>query len=194
VRVLGRYPALAWLFVYVGSVFVLNGGQSDHGGVDAGELALGIGLIAVALGIGTWLAFRPWPGRPRPRGMVWLYLGVLAFYVVCAVAALAFTDTATAIATFLAGLIPLTAVGIWMAHTRQRSAAASGDERDLAASDHTDPIPAIGADALRPMGDSPEVHSSLGPHDLPKDHPARRTVERLTRRPDGRFDTTPGHR
>ncbi|HEX5899306.1 MAG TPA: hypothetical protein VFY32_07895 [Solirubrobacteraceae bacterium] len=35
------------------------------------------------------------------------------------------------------------------------------------------------------LGDTPEAHDELSPHDLPKDHPGRRAVEELAGGEDG---------
>src|SRR4051812_43481475 len=70
---LRRWPPVVWLLVYVGSIFILNG---SNGQWDALELALGIGLAAIACALATYLAIGPWPGRPRPRGTVPLIAGV----------------------------------------------------------------------------------------------------------------------
>jgi hypothetical protein len=145
-----RYPALLWIVVFVGSLFVLNGGQSsENAGLDVAELVLGIGLIAVALVGGTWLAFRPEDDRPVPDEIAWIYAATAGFYVTCAAGALIVSDTTIAAAALLAGLIPLTAVSLWIAQVRRRT---------------PDPV-------------SPETHDEITPHDLRKDHPGRRAAE-----------------
>ena len=40
------------------------------------------------------------------------------------------------------------------------------------------------------LGDTPEAHDEVSPHDLPKDHPGRQTAEDLAGGEDG---TTPGN-
>jgi hypothetical protein len=42
----------------------------------------------------------------------------------------------------------------------------------------------------RPVGDSPELHDEISPHDLPKDHPGRHAAERQAAR--SRTHTTRG--
>jgi hypothetical protein len=41
------------------------------------------------------------------------------------------------------------------------------------------------------LGDTPEAHGDLSPHDLPKDHPGRRKAEELS---GGEGGTTRGNR
>ena len=36
----------------------------------------------------------------------------------------------------------------------------------------------ITQDDDRPLGDTPEAHDEISPHDLPKDHPGRQQAER----------------
>jgi hypothetical protein len=181
-----RYPAFLWVPVYIGSLLILNGG---HPGWSTGQLVAGIGMVALACGLATYLAIGPWPGRPRPTGLGWALAGVGAFYAVLATAAAAFVGPEAALATLLAGVIPLTAVSLWIAHARAKT---TGDEthlEDAVADDHVDPVPGIGLESERPMGDSPEVHSDVSPHDLPKDHPGRKAAEKQA---DARGGTTPG--
>ncbi|MCW2983026.1 MAG: hypothetical protein JWR63_596, partial [Conexibacter sp.] len=162
-----RYPAFLWLPVYVGSLFILNGGNPGWGPV---QLTIGIGLVLVACVGATYLALGPWPGRPRPRGLGWLVGGVVGFYVVSAIAAAAFTGPDEAIAVLLAGAIPLTAVSIWLAHARAKTAGAEdGELRDAVAEDHEDPVPGIGLEDRRPLGDTPAAHDEIIPEDLPRD-------------------------
>jgi hypothetical protein len=101
---------------------------------------------------------------------------VVAFYVVCAVAAEIFAGWTAALATLLAGVIPLTAVAIWIAMARSKTVTQDGGRRDRSASDSEDPYPAIGIDDARPLGDTPEAHDDVTAHDLPLDHPARRAT------------------
>src|SRR4051794_38842005 len=104
-----RYPAFLWLPVYIGSLFILNGGNPGWGWV---QLTIGGVLILAAAAAASYLALGPWPGRPRPKGMGWVFAGVLSFYAICAIAAGAFAGAGAGIATLLAGAVPLTAVAI----------------------------------------------------------------------------------
>jgi hypothetical protein len=65
----------------------------------------------------------------------------------------------------------------------------AGSNRDDA--DHTDSLPKQPATRSRPLGDTPEAHDELSPHDIPLYSPARRAAERQA---GGRAGTTRGHR
>jgi hypothetical protein len=168
-----RWPAVLWLPVYVGSILILNGA---HGSRDAGQLAAGIGLAVVACGLAMYLALGPWRGRPRPKGLLWTIGGLAVFYLLCAVAAEIFAGRDAALATLLAGVIPLTGVAIWIAMARSKTVVQDGARRDRSASDDQDPYPAIGIDDARPLGDTPDAHDEISQHDLPRGHPARRAT------------------
>jgi hypothetical protein len=169
-----RWPAVLWLPVYIGSLLILNGA---HGRSDPGELVAGIGLAVLACCLAMYVALGPWRGHPRPKGgLQWAIGGVVAFYVVCAVAAGTFAGWTAALASLLAGVIPLTAVAIWIAMARSKTVAEGGARRDRSAEDSNDPYPGIGVDDARPMGDTPQAHDEISPHDLPRDTPARRAA------------------
>jgi hypothetical protein len=65
----------------------------------------------------------------------------------------------------------------------------AGSNRDDA--DHTDSFPKQPATRSRPLGDTPEAHDEISPHDVPLDSPARRAAEEQAGGPAG---TTRGHR
>lgn len=65
----------------------------------------------------------------------------------------------------------------------------AGTNRDDA--DHTDSFPRQPATRSRPLGDTPEAHDELSPHDIPLYSPARRAAERQA---GGLAGTTRGHR
>jgi hypothetical protein len=184
---LRRWPPVLWLLVYVGSIFILNG---SNGQWDPLELVLGIGLAGVACALALYLAVGPWPGRPRPRGTVPLIAGVFGFYAICALAAAIFAGPAEAIATLLAGIIPMTGAALWVATSRAKTRPGTR-KRDPAAADEDDPFAGVGADDARPLGDTPEAHDEITPHDLPAGHPGRHAAERQAEELGG---TTPGHR
>ncbi|HEX2104284.1 MAG TPA: hypothetical protein VHF51_11585 [Solirubrobacteraceae bacterium] len=184
---LRRWPPVLWLLVYIGSIFILNG---SNGQWDPMQLALGTGLSAVACVLALYLAVGPWPGRPRPGGTGPLIGGVAAFYAICALAAAVFAGPAEAIATLLAGIIPMTGAALWVATARAKTRA-PGRRRDPAAADSEDPFAGVGADDARPLGDTPEAHDEISPRDLPPDHPGRTAAERQAAALGG---TTPGHR
>lgn len=57
--------------------------------------------------------------------------------------------------------------------------------------DHTDSVPKQPAIRSRPLGDTPEAHDELSPHDIPLYSPARRAAEEQA---PGRAGTTRGNR
>jgi hypothetical protein len=65
----------------------------------------------------------------------------------------------------------------------------AGSTRDGA--DDTDSFPKQPATRSRPLGDTPEAHDELSPHDIPLYSPARRAAERQA---GGLAGTTRGHR
>jgi hypothetical protein len=65
----------------------------------------------------------------------------------------------------------------------------AGSNRDDA--DHTDSFPKQPATRSRPLGDTPEAHDELSPHDIPLYSPARRAAEHQA---GGVGATTRGHR
>jgi hypothetical protein len=184
---LRRWPAALWLLVYVGSIFILNGSNGDW---DPLQLVLGMGLAAIACALAMYLALGPWPGHARPQWSGTLIGGVIAFYLVCALAAAIFAGFAEAVATLLAGIIPMTGAALWVATARAKTRRATGHRRDPAAADSDDPFAGVGADDTRPLGDTPEAHDEISPRDLPVDHPGRQEAERQA---EAREGTTPGH-
>ena len=55
-----------------------------------------------------------------------------------------------------------------------------GGDLEAARSDEREPLPSAHLQALdddRPMGDTPEAHDEINPHDLPPDHPGRQEAE-----------------
>lgn len=51
---------------------------------------------------------------------------------------------------------------------------------------HHEPLGPLTPDDETPTGTTPEVHSGISPHDLPKSHPGRKEAERLAARdPNG---------
>jgi hypothetical protein len=65
----------------------------------------------------------------------------------------------------------------------------AGSNRDDA--DHSDSLPKQPATRSRPLGDTPEAHDDLSPHDIPLYSPARRAAEKQA---GGVAGTTRGHR
>ena len=68
------------------------------------------------------------------------------------------------------------------------------DEEREHASPHDDeasePLGPMTPDDETPLGDTPEAHDEINPHDLPKDHPGREQAERIA----GERGTTEGTR
>ncbi len=54
----------------------------------------------------------------------------------------------------------------------------------------SEPLGPLTPDDETPMGDTPEAHDEITPHDLPPDHPGRAEAERLA---DGEEETTRGN-
>jgi hypothetical protein len=116
---------------------------------------------------------------------------VAAFYAVCTLAAAIFAGFAEAVATLLAGIIPMTGAALWVATTRGKTIRQKDRPDDAAPGADDDPFPGVGVDDERPLGDSPELHDEITPHDLPKEHPGRLAAERQAESLGG---ATPGHR
>jgi hypothetical protein len=70
-----------------------------------------------------------------------------------------------------------------MTHEREDQAPPHDDEAD-------EPLGPATPDDETALGDTPEAHDELSPHDLPKDHPGRRAAEDLAGGEDG---TTTGN-
>ena len=50
--------------------------------------------------------------------------------------------------------------------------------------DNTDPVPRLSEERSRPLGDTPEAHDEINPHDLPPDHPGRHAAEEMAEQGD----------
>jgi hypothetical protein len=169
-RWLDTWPPALWLAEYVGSLFVLMGAQRAELGV------VGLSLVLIAFGVASYLAVRPLPGHPPPKGFAALMAGLGAFYLIAAVAASQLGPD-FAFACLVAGSVPAAAVTLTYATARRKTRLGEdGRLEDLSAEDDS-PYPGIGMDDLTPLGDSPELHDDITPHDLPPGHPARRRAE-----------------
>lgn len=135
---LRRWPVALWLPVYVGSIFILNGGRGDPS-----ELVVGGVFLLVAIVGGAYLAIGRWPGHPRPRAFFWTFGGVAAFYLIAGAVAAHYNVTWGA-AALAAGIIPLTGVTLLFAAIRSKTVEAGGRVQDEAAANADDPFPAIG--------------------------------------------------
>jgi hypothetical protein len=112
------------------------------------------------------------------------------FYVIISLAALVLLNGLYAVVCLLAGLWPMTAVALWIANSRNKTTGAGETPDDQSAADDAAMAPGIGAEDERPLGDTPEAHDEISPHDLPKGHPGRRAAERLAENREG---ATCGH-
>jgi hypothetical protein len=176
-RWLRRWPPLTWLFVYVGSILVLMGSQHRHLAV------VGMSLILIAFGIALYLATGPQQDKPRPPGFL-PALGFLAlFYLVCTAVA-ASVGWGVAVAALAAGFVPMTALTLAFATARSKTAAGEHGLRDTSIEDDS-PYAAVGMDDETPLGDTPEAHDEITPHDLPVGHPGRKEAEREAGAPGG---------
>ena len=75
----------------------------------------------------------------------------------------------------LVSIVALGAVAFALLSRREKQRPGS------AASDHRDPVPgtAFATDRETPLGDTPEAHDELSPHDLPMGHPGRAAAARM---------------
>jgi len=86
-------------------------------------------------------------------------------------------------AWIIAIVLILVIVGIYFGFNRaaaRRITDKHGGDTGRALSDEREPIPSthIITDDERPLGDTPEAHGELNPHDIPPDNPARHEAER----------------
>ena len=173
-RWLNKWPPAVWLAVYVSSLLILMGSQRPEIGV------VGLTILLIAFGVAIYLAIRPLPGRPPPKGFAPLMAGLAAFYGISAIAA-AESGPEYAVAALLAGTVPGTAAVLTYATARRKTRQEeSGHLEDLSVEDDT-PFPGVGFDDATPLGDSPELHDEITPHDLPPAHPARHRIAQQTR-------------
>jgi|tagenome__1003787_1003787.scaffolds.fasta_scaffold20907800_3 hypothetical protein len=122
----------------------------------------------------------------RPPGGALLIGGVIVFFAVCTLAAAIFAGAGEAIATLLVGLVVLVGAVLWSGRVRSTTRGWRDPARGT-----RDPVPGVGADGQRPLGDTPEAHDEITPRDLPAGHPGRAAAERQAGELGG---TTSGHR
>jgi hypothetical protein len=111
------------------------------------------------------------PGPTFPAALVG---GIVAAIVVIAVAWAALGAEAAIPITILA----LICVGAALAYRT------IGTSR-TAATDNRDTVPRLSAEAGRPLGDTPQAHDEINPHDLPPDHPGRHKAEEMAQGDEG---------
>lgn len=148
------WPPLLWLPVYVASELILLG--SHHRWY---MLAAGGALMLIAFGLSVRLSLGGKQHNPRPRWFYWVIAGVALCYIVVAAVAGAALGPIWALGSLAAGIIPLTAVSLWLATVRSKTVSTPSGLRD-ASGDAADPIPGIGLDDATPMGDTSE-HSDV---------------------------------
>ena len=76
---------------------------------------------------------------------------------------------------------------------QRRELSEHGGDEDAALRDAGDgglPKAHLIGDDRTALGDTPEVHAEISPHDFPKGAPERQAAERMAEEEDGRHDTT----
>jgi hypothetical protein len=168
-----RWPPLVWLLISAGSLLILVG----YNGADYNPEAFwpGVAMAVIAFAVSLYLAYGN-GGRNAAGGLWWLVPAGAVFYLVAAIAGLAFAGDEYMLAALGAGLIPLTAASLIIATARSKTVH-SGDRRVDPTPEDDSPFPGVGMDDETPLGDTPE-HSD---------------AERVAR-PDRRFERRSGSR
>ena len=105
------------------------------------------------------------PGPTFPAALVG---GVVAAVIVIGVAWAALGAEAAIPITILAVILVGAAIAFRTIGTSR-----------MAASDNRDNVPRLNAEGERPLGDTPQAHDEISPHDLPPDHPGRHAAEEM---------------
>ncbi|HEV2814649.1 MAG TPA: hypothetical protein VGW10_15445 [Solirubrobacteraceae bacterium] len=113
------------------------------------------------------------PGPAFPAGLVG---GLVAAVVVIAVAWATMGAEVAIPITVLAVICVGAALVFRTMGTGGPRAAADSSEGGL---------PRLPADEQRPLGDTPQAHDEISPHDLPPDHPGRRAAEEMAEGDEG---------
>ncbi|MDQ3739873.1 MAG: hypothetical protein M3389_02910 [Actinomycetota bacterium] len=111
------------------------------------------------------------PGPTFPTALV---AGLLAFVVVAIVAWVA-VGAELGIPVLVLGAICAAAAIAYRTIGTSRSAP----------TDNRDSVPRLSAEGDRPLGDTPEAHDEINPHDLPPDHPGRHAAEEMAQGDEG---------
>ena len=119
------------------------------------------------------MADQEFKGEERTRFPALLVFGVLLAIVVIVVAFIVDSEIGIPV-LILTAICTAAAIGYRVIAGSNRSDA-----------DATDSVPKQPARAERPLGDTPEAHDEISPHDLPLDHPGRDEAEELARGNDG---------
>ncbi len=112
-------------------------------------------------------------GREQARFPALLVFGLLGLGVIAVVAGIALGGEFVIPVLILAALCAIVAIGYRTLAGNNR-ASRGGEARDVGTQD----LPAQPANDSRPLGDTPEAHDEISPHDLPKGHPGRAEAER----------------
>ena len=110
------------------------------------------------------------PGATFPTAVVG---GLVAAVVLIAVAWIALDEEVAIPITILAAICLAAALAYRTIGTSRS-----------AATDNRDTVPRLNAEGDRPLGDTPEAHDEISPHDLPPDHPGRHAAEEMAQGDD----------
>ena len=111
---------------------------------------------------------------PGPTFPTALLAGIAAAAVVAAVAWVA-VGSELAIPVLVLGALCVGAAIAYRTIGTSRSAP----------TDSTDSVPRLSAEGNRPLGDTPQAHDEINPHDLPPDHPGRHAAEEMANSDEG---------
>src|SRR3712207_423644 len=120
-------------------------------------------------------------GREKARFPALFVFGLLRAAAVIIVAAIALGGEFAIPIAVLVAIVAAAGIGYRLISGSNRSA-----ESDAADSG----LPKTGQDRTRPLGDTPDAHDEVNPHDLPLSNPGRHEAERLASGSEG---TTAGH-
>src|SRR3712207_6317325 len=123
------------------------------------------------------MASREFEGREKGRFPGLLLAGVAMALVVIVVAFIVDSEIGIPLVILLA-ICAVAAVGFRVLAGSNRSDADAGDN-----------VPKQPASESRPLGDTPEAHDEINPHDLPLEHPGRHEAEKMA---EGSDQTTAG--
>lgn len=108
----------------------------------------------------------------------WMLLTLVGFFVVYGLTVIVMGEAAFLIPVIILAVIVL---GYAVAnHLIAQRAIARDGSLEEAMGDNNDAIPSpslIPSDGTRPLGDTPEAHDEITPHDLPLSHPGRQAAE-----------------
>ncbi|HEV2062620.1 MAG TPA: hypothetical protein VGR12_07185, partial [Solirubrobacteraceae bacterium] len=103
-----------------------------------------------------------------PAAPAGLAFGVVAAIIITIAAWLALGAAGGIVVLILAGIC----LGVFFVYRT------AGTSR-AASTDNTDSTPRLRVEGDRPLGDTPDAHDEINPHDLPADHPGRHEAERM---------------